>query len=114
MPTRTLRHGARLNSASKLKSLHSDHNGEYLSRASQSYLRSKGATQKLTVHNTPQHSGIVEQHNRTVLECVHALLHASSLPKFVGRGSKACHVVDEQDINEIGWRSDTFQGCHWE
>jgi len=76
----------------KIKLLYSDHGGEYLSNAFQSYLKSKGTTQKLTVHDTPQHNGVAEQHNRTILEHVHALLHACGLPKNLW-GEVVQHVV---------------------
>jgi len=39
-------------------------------------------TRKLTVHETPEHNGVAEQSNRTILEKVQAMLHDSDLPKF--------------------------------
>ena len=47
------------------------------------YLESKGTTQKLNVHDTPQHLGVAERRNRTIVERVRALLHMSGLPKFL-------------------------------
>jgi len=35
----------------------------------------------VTVHNTPEHNGIAERLNHTLIERVHAMMHASSLPK---------------------------------
>ena len=66
-----------------IKVLHSDHEGEYLDKAFTLYLKSKGMEQKLTVHDTPAHNGVAECHNRTIVKCVRALLHASSLPRFL-------------------------------
>jgi len=76
----------------KIKILHSDHGGEYLSNIFQSYLKSKGTAQKLTIHDTPQYNGIAKQCNRTILEHVHMLLHASSLLKILW-GEAARHIV---------------------
>ena len=56
------------------------------------YLKSKGTKQKLTVHDTPQHNGVAERLNRTILEKVHAMLHASGQPKFLW-GKVARHAV---------------------
>jgi len=57
-----------------------------------SHLKSQGTVQKLTVHDTPAHNGVAERRNRTILECVQALLHASGLPRFLW-GEAAHHVV---------------------
>ena len=48
--------------------------------------------QKLTMHDTPQHNGVAEQRNRTILERVHALLHSTGLPRTLW-GEAARHVV---------------------
>jgi hypothetical protein len=76
----------------RVKTLHSDCGGEYLGKEFTLYLKSKGTTQKLTVHDTPQHNGIAERHNRTIVEWICALLHASGLPKTLW-GEVARHVI---------------------
>jgi len=50
--------------------LHSDRRGEYLGKEFTVHLKSKGTTQKLTVHHTPQHNGVAEQRNHTIVECI--------------------------------------------
>jgi hypothetical protein len=82
--------GTQLNG--RIKTLHSDRGGEYLGKAFVLYLKSKGTAQKLTVHDTPQHNGVAERRNRTIMERVRALLHASGLPRFLW-GEAARHVV---------------------
>jgi hypothetical protein len=47
------------------------------------YLRSKGTTQKLSVHDTHQQAGVAERRNRTVTERIRALLHSSGLPRYL-------------------------------
>ncbi len=67
----------------RIKSLRSDRGGEYTSKEFQDYLKSRGTEMKLTVHDTPQHNGIAERRNRTILERVRTSLHASGLPRFL-------------------------------
>lgn len=76
----------------RVKTLHSDRGGEYLSTEFQSYLKSRGTLSKLTTHDTPQHNGIAERRNRTILERTRALFHASRLPKSLWAHAVS-HVV---------------------
>ena len=78
--------------AAKIKTLHSDRGGEYLASDFKTYLKSKGTISKLTVHDTPQHNGVAERRNRTIVERIRALLHASGLPRTLW-GEAARHVV---------------------
>jgi transposase InsO family protein len=64
-----------------IKVLRSDRGGEYLSGAFDQHLKKAGTARKLTTHNTPQLNGIAECLNRTLLERIRALTHASGLPK---------------------------------
>jgi transposase InsO family protein len=64
-----------------IKVLRSDRSGEYLSGAFDQHLAKSGTARKLTTLNTPQLNGIAECLNRTLLERIHALTHASGLPK---------------------------------
>lgn len=52
------------------ETLHSDCGGEYLGKEIIMHPKSARTAQKLIVHDTPQHNGISEQLNRTLLECV--------------------------------------------
>ncbi|SJL02247.1 uncharacterized protein ARMOST_05573 [Armillaria ostoyae] len=64
----------------KIKILHSDGGGEYKSHAFDDYLAEKGIQRHFTVHDTPEHNGVAERLNRTLLEKVRAMLHAAGLP----------------------------------
>jgi len=75
-----------------IKILYSNHGGEYLDKGFTLYLKSRGTEQKLTVHNTPVHNSVAKHCNCTIVEQVWALLHASSLPKFLW-GEAAHHIV---------------------
>ena len=76
----------------KIKVLNSDRGEEYQGEGMVNYLKSKGTEQTLNVHDTPQHAGVAECQNKTISECVWALLHASGLPKNLW-AKAARHVV---------------------
>ena len=76
----------------KVRILNTDREGEYQGKDFVAYLKSKGTVQKLNVHDTPQQAGVAERRNRTVVERVRALLHASGLPKNLW-AEAARHVV---------------------
>ena len=76
----------------RIKILNSDHGGEYLGGDFVAYLKSRGTLQKLSVHDTHPESGVAEHQNRTIVERVHTLLHASGLPKNLW-AEAARHVV---------------------
>ena len=75
-----------------VKVLHSDCGGKYTRKEFVMYLKWNGTKQKLTVHDTPEHNGVAERPNRTILEKICAMLHASGQPKFLW-GEAAHHVV---------------------
>jgi hypothetical protein len=75
-----------------IKRLRSDRGGEYLSDEFSRHLRSKGTERKLTTHDTPQHNGVAERLNRTLVERVRAVMHASKLPKMLW-GEAIMHAV---------------------
>jgi len=76
----------------RLKILNLDRGGEYQGAKFVKYLKLRGMEQKLNVYNTLQHAGVAERRNRTIAECIRALLHASGLPKSLW-GEAARHVV---------------------
>ena len=76
----------------RIKSLCTDRGGEYLSNEFSAYLRKAGTVRRLTVHDTPEHNGVAERLNRTLLEKVRAMLHDSDLPKFLWAEATA-HAV---------------------
>jgi transposase InsO family protein len=64
-----------------IKVLHSNHGGEFLSKAFDEHLAKMGIVRKLTPHDTPQLNGVTECLNCTLLKHIHAITHMSSLPK---------------------------------
>src|SRR5882762_1026817 len=63
-----------------IKALRTDRGGKYLSKAFQQHLKAAGTEHQLTVHDTPVQNGVAKHLNRTLIEKVHTMLHASGLP----------------------------------
>ena len=75
-----------------MKQLHSDRGGEYLSDDFTHHLKSKSTEWKLITHNTPEHNGVAERLNRTLVERVRTILHDSGLLKNLWREA-LLHIV---------------------
>lgn len=64
-----------------LKCLRSDNGGIYTSYEFRDYCSKHGIRHKKTVPGTPQHNGVAEQMNHTIIERVRCMLKSSKLPK---------------------------------
>ncbi|KAJ9530950.1 hypothetical protein QJQ45_028742 [Haematococcus lacustris] len=78
----------------KVVYLRTDRGGEYIGAETQQWLRSEGITHQQTAPRTPTMNGSAERVNRTVMECVRAMVLASGVPaSFWGFGvMAAAHV----------------------
>ena len=76
----------------RIGKLHSDRGGEYLSKEFSNHLKKASTKWNLTVHDTPEHNGVVERLNHILLERVRSMLHASQLPKFLW-GEAVKHAI---------------------
>ena len=65
----------------KLKAIHTDNGGEYLSAEFQNYLKSEGVRHERTVPNTSQQNEVAELMNRTLVETVQSMLSDMQLSK---------------------------------
>jgi hypothetical protein len=66
----------------KVKTLCSDGGGEYMARHVKDYLVECGIKHEVTTPNTPQHNGVAEHLNRTLLDKAQAMLANVNLPKL--------------------------------
>ncbi|GJY77592.1 chrysanthemyl diphosphate synthase [Tanacetum coccineum] len=57
-----------------IKALRSDRGGEYISQEFKDYLKACGIVQELTPPYTPQHNGVSERRNRTLLDMVLSMM----------------------------------------
>ena len=65
-----------------VKILRSDGSGEYIGSALTEYLKGKGIRQELTTADTPQHNGVAERMNKTLLDKVRSMLLDADLPEL--------------------------------
>ncbi|GJW42202.1 retrotransposon protein, putative, ty1-copia subclass [Tanacetum coccineum] len=63
-----------------IKALRSDRGGEYISQEFKDYLKACGIVQQLTPPYTPQHNGVSERRNRTLLNMVRSMMNLTTLP----------------------------------
>ncbi|GJU56661.1 retrotransposon protein, putative, ty1-copia subclass [Tanacetum coccineum] len=64
-----------------LKSLRSDRRGEYMSQEFLDHLKEHGIIAHRTPPYTPQHNGVSERRNRTLLDMVRSMMSQTTLPK---------------------------------
>nr|GEY23603.1 retrotransposon protein, putative, Ty1-copia subclass [Tanacetum cinerariifolium] len=64
-----------------IKSLRSDRGGEYMSQEFLDHLKDHGIIAHRTPHYTPQHNGVSERRNRTLLDMVRSMMSQTTLPK---------------------------------
>ncbi|GKV34500.1 hypothetical protein SLEP1_g42871 [Rubroshorea leprosula] len=65
----------------KLKCLRTDNGGEYTSKEFRDYCLKHGIRHEKTVPGTPQHNGVAERMNHTIVEKVRCMLRMAALPK---------------------------------
>ena len=65
----------------QLKSLRTDNGEEYTSREFREYCSSHGIRHERTEPGTPQHNGVAERMNQTIVEKVRCMLKMAKLPK---------------------------------
>ena len=64
-----------------IKMLRSDRGGEYLSQEFIDHLKDCGIVSQLTPPGTPQHNGVSERRNRTLLDMVRSMMCRTTLPR---------------------------------
>jgi hypothetical protein len=62
-----------------IKILHSNQGGEYKSRDFNKYCKDHGIVQLFTIPHTPQHNGVAERKNRTLVECARSMIKGKNL-----------------------------------
>nr|GFB64891.1 retrotransposon protein, putative, Ty1-copia subclass [Tanacetum cinerariifolium] len=62
-----------------IKALRSDRGGEYISQEFKDYLKACGIVQQLTPPYTPQHNGVSERRNHTLLNMVRSMMSLTTL-----------------------------------
>ena len=71
----------------KIKTLISDIGGEYPTKELIAFYKEARIKRELIFPYNPKQNGVAERKNRTIEECVRAMLHDQDLPQFLwGRG----------------------------
>ncbi|KAK1417486.1 hypothetical protein QVD17_26615 [Tagetes erecta] len=70
-------------SGRQIKVLRSDRGGEFCSQEFNNFCEATGIKRELTIPYTPQHNGVVERKNRTVMNLVRSMLKDKELPNFL-------------------------------
>ena len=72
---------AKLDTGKHLKILHTNGGGEYIAHIAQVFLKERGIQHEMTTPDTPQHNGVAERMNHTLLDKVWSMLRDASLPE---------------------------------
>ena len=67
-------------SGQRLKILKTDDGGEFNSIELKNFCEEHGIEHEVTASYTPQHNGLVERRNRTLLDMTHSMLKEKNLP----------------------------------
>jgi hypothetical protein len=63
--------------------IRTDGGGEFINGAADAYLSTHGITRQVTPAYTPQHNGVAERANRTILDSVRCMLHRAGLSGYL-------------------------------
>ncbi|MCH81362.1 copia-type polyprotein, partial [Trifolium medium] len=90
-------------SGRKLRILRTDGGGEYTSKVFESFCASNGVEHEVTAPYTPQHNGLVERRNRTILDMARCMVKHRDLPKsFRGEAvSTAVYVLNRSPTKKL-------------
>lgn len=87
----------------QIKVLRTDGGGEYNSRDFQQFCDQRGLLHEVTAPYTPQHNGVAERRNRTVMNMVRSMLRGKSLPNsFWGEAvNTAVYVLNRSPTKKL-------------
>ena len=86
-----------------IKALRSDGGGEYVSNVFKQYLVQHGIQHQQTPPYTPEHNGVAERMNRTLVECARSMLHDAML-SYVYWGEAimtACYIRNRSPTRSL-------------
>ena len=64
----------------KLKAIRTDNGGEFTSKEFEAHLTTEGVRHELTITKNPEHNGVAERMNRTLVETARSILVNANLP----------------------------------
>ena len=89
----------------KLKCFRSDNGSEYTSREFETYCTKNGIRHEKTVPSTPQHNGVAEMMNHTIIEKVRCMLKTIKLPEvFWGETAQTtCYLINRSPSGPLNF-----------
>ncbi|KAK1437640.1 hypothetical protein QVD17_03434 [Tagetes erecta] len=87
----------------EIKVLRSDRGGEFCSQQFDKFCEAAGIKRELTIPYTPQHNGVVERKNRTIMNLVRSMLKDKELPNVLWAEavSTAVHVLNRSPTKAL-------------
>lgn len=87
-----------------LKSIMTDGGGEFINNKFISYLKEKGVTHNVSPSYTPQHNGVAERSNRSIINKARCLMAQSKLPpsfwaEAINTATDLCNVLPSRTRN---------------
>ncbi|GJX06210.1 retrotransposon protein, putative, ty1-copia subclass [Tanacetum coccineum] len=76
-----------------IKAIRSDRGGEYISQEFKDYLKANGIVQQLTPPYTPQHNGVFERRNRTLLDMEEMAAYINLPRKIFSKSYATSHMI---------------------
>ncbi|GAU35215.1 hypothetical protein TSUD_204910 [Trifolium subterraneum] len=90
-------------SEKSIKIFRTDGGGEFTSNEFKQFLVEQGIEHEVTAPYTPQHNGLAERRNRTVLNMVRSMLREKSLPSFLwGEAASTALHSKQVSYKEVG------------
>jgi len=79
-------------SGRQIKMVRSDGGGEYKSNGFKRYYEELGLQHDITCPYTPQHNGVAERKNRTIMDIARSMLKAKGMPNYFWAEAVTCAV----------------------
>ena len=107
---------AETQTSTKMRALHSDRGGEYISSKVKEILNERGIEHHLTMPGSPQQNGKAERFNRTILDKAMSMLHTSGLSSGFWEYaiSAAVHIYNRSPSRTLQWHTplETWSNGH--
>jgi transposase InsO family protein len=89
----------------KIKVLRSDNGGEYTSKEFEGFCKEAGIKRELIVSYNPQHNGVAERKNRSIIGAAKAMIHDQDLPMFLWEEACNTTVYIQNRCRTGSWRT---------
>ena len=91
----------------RIKTLRSDNGGEYTSNEFEAFCKEYGIKREITTPYNPQHNGVVERKNRTIMEAVKTMIHDQDLPMHPWVEETRESVYVKNIFSQCSWIQDS-------